>query len=138
MCCNGICIYIYFFFFFWEIVMELWGPIDGIIKHMGKFQLTHLWFDRNLSCLPVVWNLTLYPLEIWSKFKLTIYGLKFRVASISLDSFWSCIFIFVFLEERDIKVEKNDIFSPLFNRDRLQNSNWVNLRWVKCRISNHR
>ena len=34
------------------------------IKCLGQLQLTHLWFDRNLSCLPVVWNLALYPLEV--------------------------------------------------------------------------
>ena len=53
MCCNGI------IFFFWRNCNE-------IIKHMGKLQLTHLWFDRNLSCLPVIWNLTLYSPEVSS------------------------------------------------------------------------
>ena len=31
---------------------------------LGKSQLTHMWFGRNLSYLPVVWNLTLYRLNI--------------------------------------------------------------------------
>ena len=33
-----------------------------IIK--GKLQLTYMWFDWNLSCLPVVWNLTFYLLKV--------------------------------------------------------------------------
>ena len=35
------------------------------IKLNGKLQFTHMWFDRNLSYLLVVWNLILYP----SKFR---------------------------------------------------------------------
>ena len=40
-----------------------------------------------LSCLTVIWNLTLYPFTIWMKFKLIIYNLKPHDASILLDSF---------------------------------------------------
>ena len=70
---------------------------------------------------------------VWPKFKLSTCGLKFYDASVLLDSFWSCIFMFfVFLEERDIKVEQNYIFSHVLNRSGLQNSNLANLRWVKC------
>ena len=42
----------------------------------------------------------------------------------------------MFLEERDIKLEQNYIFSHVFNKCVLQNSNWVNLMWVKCQILN--
>ena len=35
-------------------------------KIKGKLQLTYLWFGHNLSCLFVVWNLTLYPPEVSS------------------------------------------------------------------------
>ena len=45
---------------------------------------------------------------------------------------------FVFFEERDIKVEQNYIFSPVFNKGGLQNSNSANLGWVKCQILNHK
>ena len=46
--------------------------------------------------------------------------------------------VFVFLEERDIKVEQNYIFSPVFYKGGLRNSNWANLKWVKCQILNRR
>ena len=76
---------------------------------LGKLQLTHMWFGRNLSCLSVVWNLTLYRLDVWSKFKLLTYGLKSHDTSVLLDLFyfiWSCVFMFfVFLNKRDIKME---------------------------------
>ena len=112
---------------------------EKLIFKLGKLQLTYLWLNWNLSCLPVVWNLTFYLPEVWLKFKLSTCGLKSHNASIPLDFFyltWSCIFIFfVFLEERNIKVELNYIFTHLFNRNELQN--WANLRWVKCQISNH-
>ena len=109
----------------------------------GQIQLTHLWFDRYLSCLSMNWILTLYLPEVWMKFKLPTCGLKSNDASIPLDSFWSCIFffffcVFVFLKERDIKVEQNYIFSHVFNKDGLQNSKWANFRWVKCQNSNYR
>ena len=67
---------------------------------------------------------------VWPKFKLHTCGLKSYDVSVSLDSFWSCIFMF--LEERDIKVEQNYIFSYVLNRSGLWNSNLANLRWVKC------
>ena len=44
---------------------------------------------------------------------------------------------FVFLEVRHIKVEQNYIISHVINGGELQNSNWVNLKWVKCQISNY-
>ena len=76
---------------------------------LDKLQLTHMWFGRNLNYLSVVWNLTLYRLDIWSKFKLLTYGLKSHDTSVLLDLFyfiWSCVFMFfVFLNERDIKME---------------------------------
>ena len=98
----------------------------------GKLQLTHTWFDWNLSYLPKIWNLTLYPPKFWLKFKLSICSLKSHGASVVYLSFnwnlsclpvvwnlmaqvfcrilfyfiWSCIFMyFVFLEEMDIKIE---------------------------------
>ena len=41
---------------------------------------------------------------------------------ILFDLIWSCIFmVFVFLEERDIKVEQNYIFNLNFNRGGLEN-----------------
>ena len=105
----------------------------------SKLQLTHLWVSRNLSYLLMIWNLTLYPPKIWPKFKLPTYGLKSHDKSVPLDPFLSCIFmVFVFLEEKDIKMEQNYIFSYVFNRDILRNSNWSNLRWIKCQILNHR
>ena len=71
-----------------------------------NYKLTHLWFNRNLSCLFVVWNMTLYPPEVWPKFMLLTCGSKYHDASVPLESFWYCIFMFfVFLEGRDIKVE---------------------------------
>ena len=79
-----------------------------------------MWFDWNLSCLLMVWNLTLYQLNVLPKFKLLTCDLKSHYANILLDSFWSYIFIyiyiyifffFVFFEERDIKVMQNYIFS---------------------------
>ena len=30
----------------------------------GKLQFNHLWFGWNLSCLSVIYNLTLHPLEV--------------------------------------------------------------------------
>ena len=76
-----------------------------------------------------VWNLILYPLEVWLKFKLFNYGLESNDASVSQD-FFSLVFLcfFVFLEERDIKVEQNYIFSLVFNRGGLWNPNWANLK----------
>ena len=47
-------------------------------------------------------------------------------------------FILVFLEEREIKVEQKYIFNPVFNKSEVRNSNWDDLRWVKCQILNHR
>ena len=101
-------------------------------KINGKLQLTYLWFDWNLNCLPVVWNLTLYLPEIWSKFKLPTYIWNPTIQVfcwIVFDLIWSCIFIFfVFLEERDIKVEQNWIVNHVFNRSGLKNSNRANLK----------
>ena len=75
-------------------------------KKKGKLWIAHRWFDQNLSYLRVIKNLTLYSLEVWSKFKLFTYSLKFHDTSVLLDSFWNCIFIFfVFLEKRGIKVK---------------------------------
>ena len=75
-------------------------------RKKGKLWIALPWFDRNLSYLHVIKNLTLYSLEVWSKFKLFTYSLKFHDTSVLLDSFWNCIFIFfVFLEKRGIKVE---------------------------------
>ena len=70
---------------------------------LDKLQLTHIWFGRNLSCLSVVWNLILYPLEVWLKFKLSHTGLKSYNAIIPLDFFLS--YIFMFLEKKCIKVK---------------------------------
>ena len=60
------------------------------------------------------------------QFKLPTYGLKSYDASVLLDFFFFLISFdhvflsfLVFLEERDIKVEQNYIFSRVFNRDRL-------------------
>ena len=51
-------------------------------------------------------------------YNLPTYGLKFHDASVPIDSFWS--YIFMFLEERNIKVEQNYIFSfDDFNRGKL-------------------
>ena len=70
------------------------------------------------------------------------YCLKSHYVSVRWILFyliWSFILmIFVFLEERDIKVEQNYIFSLIFNRCGLRKSNWANPRWVKCQISNHK
>ena len=45
----------------------------------------------------------------------------FQWILILFDLVFLCFF--VFLEERDIKVEQNYIFSSIFNRDGLQKSN---------------
>ena len=68
---------------------------------LGKIQLTYQGFNQNLICLLVVWNLTFYPFEVWSKFKLPTYGLKSHDTSVPLDFFdliWSCIFMFLRIE----------------------------------------
>ena len=63
--------------------------------------------DRNLSRLSVV--------------------LKFHDASVPLDSFLCYLilyfYFFVFLEEKDTKVEQNYIFNSVFNRVGLSKSN---------------
>ena len=41
-------------------------PIYIYIYIYEKLQLTHMWFDRNLSCLYMVWNLILYPPKVGS------------------------------------------------------------------------
>ena len=109
---------------------------------IGKLQFIHLWFCQNLSCLLVVWNLILYPLEFnWNLSCLPmVWNLMIQVFCWILFYFiWSCIFIFfAFLEERDMKVKQNYIFCLVFNRGGLQKSNWANLKWVKCQISNHK
>ena len=101
-------------------------------KINSKLQLTYMWFDRNLNCLSVIWNLILYLPEIWSKFKLPTYIWNPTIQVfrwIVFDLIWSCIFIFfVFLEKRDIKVEQNWIVNHVFNRSGLKNSNWANLK----------
>ena len=93
--------------------------LSTLKNKVDKLQLTHICFDRNLSYLPEIWNLIFYPLEIWPKFKFPTYGLKSHDASISLDYFLSYLILYfmfcVFLEERDIKVEQNYIFSFVFN-----------------------
>ena len=80
----------------------------------------------------LVWNLTLYSLEIWLKFKLSICDLKFYNANVPLNFFWSYlnlyfyVFFNVFLEEtqeRDIKIEQIYIFNHVFNKVGLRNSN---------------
>ena len=76
---------------------------------------SNLRFDWNLSCLLMVWN-PIIQVFCWSV----------------LNLIWSCIFfIFLFLEERDIKVEQNFIFNFVFNESRLQNFNWANLKLDK-------
>ena len=65
------------------------------------------------------------------KFELLTCGLKSHFASVSLDSFLSYLilyfygffFFFVFLDERDIKMEQNYIFRHIFNKTELHNSN---------------
>ena len=64
-------------------------------------------------------------------------------------TFWSCfqlslytyiyiyIYFFFFWEERDIKWEQKYIFTPIFNRGGLQETNWLSLRWAKWHFSNH-
>ena len=39
---------------------------ENLKRNLGKLQFTHLWFGQNLSCLTMVWNLTLYPPEVSS------------------------------------------------------------------------
>ena len=63
----------------------------------GKLQLTHLWFGWNLSCLLVVWNLKLYPLEVWSKFKLLTCGLKSHDIGVLLNSFLSYLILYFYV-----------------------------------------
>ena len=46
----------------------------------------------------------------------------------NLINIYIYIYIVVFLEERDIKVEQNYIFSLVFNRGGLWNPNWANLK----------
>ena len=64
---------------------------------LGKLQLTHMRLGRNLSCLPIVWNLTLYRLDVWSKFKLLTYDLKSHDTSVLLDFLYFILFDLVFL-----------------------------------------
>ena len=37
-----------------------------IINFLGKLQFIHLWFNQNLRCLYIIWNLILYSPEIRS------------------------------------------------------------------------
>ena len=48
---------------------------DILIDCHGKLQLIHLWFNWNLSCLLVIWNLTIYLLEVSSITPLLKIGL---------------------------------------------------------------
>ena len=57
-----------------------------IIK--GKLQLTYMWFDWNLSCLPVVWNLTLYLLEVSLIRFLKSISVKTKVKYVLLLNFY--------------------------------------------------
>ena len=40
--------------------------LKNMVKRKDKLQFTQMWFGRNLSCLFVVRNLTLYPPEVRS------------------------------------------------------------------------
>ena len=64
------------------------------------------------------------------KFMLLTCGLKSHYASVLLDSFLSYLILYfyvfflgVFRGERDIKIKQNYIFSHIFNKAELHNSN---------------
>ena len=74
----------------------------------------------------------------WLNYGCKIECLQFCWIIFFFYHIWYCIFMFfVFLEERDIKVEQNYIFNQVYNKYGLRKSNWANLRWVKCQISNY-
>ena len=88
------------------------------VLNLCKLQYTHLWFDRNLSCLPMVWNLTLYLLKVCLKFKLLTHDLKSHDIRVLLGYFLSYYILYfyafcVFGGEKQKKVEQNYIFSFL-------------------------
>ena len=90
------------FFFFGKITT--YSPM--IIMAWLKFKLPNCNLKFNIL-----------PTKVWPIFKLLISSLKSHYANVLMDFFLSCIFMFfVFLKERDFKVEQNYILTSVFNR----------------------
>ena len=102
-----------------------------IIK--GKLQLTYMWFDWNLSCLPVVWNLTLYLLEVSLIRFLKSISVKTKVKYVLLLHFYVS-FLQKHKNTRSNKKKKKIQQNTCIMR--FQITGWQlkfqsNLRWVK-------
>ena len=81
-------------FSIWHLIFTRFQSFYSSV--LDKLQLTNLWFDQTLSCLFIVWNLTLYSPKVWLKFKLRTCSLKSHYASVLLDSFWSYLILYFF------------------------------------------
>ena len=78
----------------------------------GKLQLINPWFDWNLSCLHLVWNLTLYPPKISSVRFTWPNSIKNRVKYVILLHF--CVFLLQ--KHKKIKIQ-DQITSKRIKRD---------------------
>ena len=126
--------------------------LDNIISSLLK--INFIWYDKFICNFKYIYvnemsytyihiyranyNLLTYGLpEIWVTylwFEISFCKCFTGFFFILFDFVFLCFFFFffVFLDERDIKMEQNYIFRHIFNKTELHNSNWANLRWVKC------
>ena len=102
--------------------------LDSLLIWMGLYQRVRSCWDLRIARLGRR-DLIQWDHWIYSNSNLIFYPMIQVFRWILFYLIWPCIFMFfVFLEERDIKVEQNYIFNIVFNKGGLWKSNKANLR----------
>ena len=130
-----------FFFFFWgifwfDLSFRCYGFI-GCLEMDEGICFCWIWFLTEASMVVVMFDHNFYKtLTFLSCFLLFFYVFFFFNFFILYIYIYIYLYLFMFWEERH-KREQKYLFSPIFNRGGYRNSNWANLKWVKCQLSNY-